>query len=83
MLGSIGRVLRQLGIDTIILKGESIDHDECIRISQNEDRVILTASKPLFTRVSQLKCHEYNLKINFIPVSKIYKARICVYGRKE
>lgn len=52
MIGSVGRVLRQMGIDTIILKGELIDHDECIRISQNEDRVILTASKPLFARVS-------------------------------
>lgn len=52
MIGSVGRVLRQMGIDTIILKGEINDHDECIRISQNEDRVILTASRPLYTRVS-------------------------------
>lgn len=42
-----------MGIDTIILKGEINDHDECIRISQNEDRVILTASRPLFIRVSK------------------------------
>lgn len=50
MIGGIGRVLRQMGIDTIILKGDYVDHDECIRISQNEDRIILTASKPLFHR---------------------------------
>jgi uncharacterized protein with PIN domain len=50
MIGGIGRVLRQMGIDTIILKGNFLDHDECIRISQNEDRIILTASKPLFHR---------------------------------
>lgn len=52
MLGGIGRVLRQIGIDTIILKGDYVDHDECIRISQKQDRIILTASKPLFHRVS-------------------------------
>lgn len=52
MLAGIGRILRQIGVDTIILKGDYIDHDECIRISQNQDRIILTSSKPLFHRVS-------------------------------
>jgi uncharacterized protein with PIN domain len=52
MVGALGRALRQIGVDTFILKGDYVDHDQCIRISQNEDRVVLTASKPLFTRVS-------------------------------
>jgi uncharacterized protein with PIN domain len=51
MIGSLGRVLRQVGIDTIILKGEFVDHDECVRYSQNENRIILTASKSLWIRV--------------------------------
>jgi uncharacterized protein with PIN domain len=53
MLGSIGRILRQVGIDVVILKGDYADHDECIKYSQKEDRVILTASKQLLiNRVS-------------------------------
>lgn len=52
MIGSLGKTLRQVGIDTIILKGDFIDHDQCIRYSQNEDRIILTGSKPLCIRVS-------------------------------
>lgn len=52
MIGSVGRKLREIGVDTFIMKGEFVDHDQCIRISQNDDRVVLTASKPLFIRVS-------------------------------
>ncbi|CRL04117.1 CLUMA_CG017229, isoform A [Clunio marinus] len=48
MIGSIGRLLRQIGVDTIILKGDSADHDECIKYSQRDDRIILTASQQLF-----------------------------------
>lgn len=51
MIGSIGRVLRQIGIDTVILKGEPAEHDYCIKYSQKEDRIILTASKQLLSYV--------------------------------
>jgi uncharacterized protein with PIN domain len=54
MLGSIGRILRQVGIDTVILKGDFSDHDECIKYSQREDRIILTASKQLL--VNRVSC---------------------------
>lgn len=55
MIGSIGRMLRQVGIDTVILKGDYADHDECVKFSQKDDRVILTASKQLLiNRVSQI-----------------------------
>lgn len=47
MIGSVGRILRQVGIDTVILKGDFADHDECIKLSQKEDRIILTASNQL------------------------------------
>ena len=53
MLGSIGKVLRRVGIDTVILNGNVDDHDECIKYSQKEDRIVLTASKQLMiNRVS-------------------------------
>lgn len=52
MIGGVGKILRQVGIDTRILKGDYVDHDECIKYSQNENRIILTASKPLCSRVS-------------------------------
>lgn len=53
MIGSIGKMLRQVGIDTVILKGDYADHDQCIKFSQKEDRIILTASKQLMiNRVS-------------------------------
>lgn len=54
MLGSIGRMLRQVGIDTVILKSDLPDTDECIKFSQREDRIILTASKQLAARVSSI-----------------------------
>lgn len=54
MIGGVGKILRQVGIDTRILKGDYVDHDECIKYSQNENRIILTASKPLCSRVSLL-----------------------------
>lgn len=47
MLGSVGRILRQVGIDTVVLKGDFADPDECIKYSQREDRIVLTASKQL------------------------------------
>lgn len=55
MLGSIGKTLRQIGIDTVILKGDIADHDECIKYSQREDRIVLTASRQLMVnKVSRL-----------------------------
>lgn len=55
MLGSLGRILRQVGCDTVIMRGTFVDHDECIRASMKDDRVILTASKQLtMQRVSRL-----------------------------
>lgn len=55
MLVSIGRLLRQVGIDTVILKSDlPPDTDECIKFSQREDRIILTASKQLAARVSSI-----------------------------
>lgn len=51
MLGSLGMHLRQIGIDTVILKGDNVDHDQCIKYSQREDRVILTSSGHLVTKV--------------------------------
>lgn len=48
MLGSVGRMLRQIGIDTVILKGDAADHDNCVKYSKRENRVILTSSKQLF-----------------------------------
>ncbi|KAG5683881.1 hypothetical protein PVAND_013142 [Polypedilum vanderplanki] len=49
MICGLGRILRQVGIDTIILKGD-VQYDECIKYSQNENRIILTASKSLSQR---------------------------------
>jgi uncharacterized protein with PIN domain len=64
MIGSIGRILRQVGIDTVILKGDYADHDECIKYSQKEDRVVLTGSKQLLVnRVSsygRLACESFD-----------------------
>jgi uncharacterized protein with PIN domain len=50
MMGSLGKLLRTIGIDTIILKGNFVDHDECIRISMGDDRIILTGSRQLMSQ---------------------------------
>lgn len=64
MIGSVGKILRQVGIDTVILKGDYPDHDECIKYSRKEDRIILTSSKQLLiNRVSLyvLFIHIFNI----------------------
>jgi uncharacterized protein with PIN domain len=50
MVGSLGKLLRTIGIDTVILKGNYVDHDECIRLSMKDDRIILTGSKQLMSQ---------------------------------
>ena len=87
MLGSIGKVLRQIGIDTWILKGDIADHDECIKYSQREDRIVLTASKQLMiNKVSQIHVVAQFLFIllqkYFSLVSKAHKTWLHFLGYK-
>lgn len=63
MIGSVGRLLRQIGIDTVILKGEPADHEECIKFSLRDDRIVLTASKQLL--VSKVGFLQFVCRIRF------------------
>lgn len=52
MVAGLGLQLRMCGIDTVILKaGEN--HDRCIRIAMNEDRMVVTGGKSIYRQMSQ------------------------------